>query len=151
MTGCRVRKLASWHLGHRPVVWFADVDFRVEQRFQRQRNLQRDELPLNEPGPRQREVVGIPFDRLHRVRLEHDYYAIFIGAGIVLTNDASLPEAPHVGDLFRQEWPNGLDRHARLASINRHDSHARTENGVTSRINAPAGNSWKSPSTVPLS
>src|SRR3954451_18138147 len=84
----------SW--GCRPVPWRGDVDTRLEQEFEWQRCIEREEMPLQQSGLRQGKVVGVSLGLFDRRQFKYDDHAADIGPCIVFADDASLPEPPYI-------------------------------------------------------
>src|SRR5262249_21070038 len=82
----------------RPIVGFVCVHLRIEQNFEGQRHLDRDEEPLDESRLGQGEIIGVALCRLDAIQLEHDHDTKLVRACVIFAYDARLPQAPHIGD-----------------------------------------------------
>src|SRR6185437_16047623 len=77
--------------GHSSVKGLPHIHRWIKQKLQRKRRIERDELPLEQPRLRKREVIDIAPRRGDAVAFKHDQNTRLVGTGIILTDDARLP------------------------------------------------------------
>src|SRR5580658_1966621 len=87
--------------GESSVVWLFHIDLCSEERFERQRDLDRQVEPLDEASLGKRKIIGVALTLLNAFALEHNDNSRFIRERVVLTHNPGLPEPPYICHLFR--------------------------------------------------
>src|SRR5215471_3093123 len=107
----------------------AHIDRRIEKKLQWKRSIQRNVFPFKQTCSREREVGYVALCLVDAAALEDDDDTRYIGAGVVLPDDARLPESKHVSDFFLDVGLDGLHRYPGFEAIVGNDLHCASPNG----------------------